>query len=226
MRFGIDVYRRVFSELTIPQGGRILLLPHSTEIAGILSELLPDAEVDFLKDIGEDILISDNDVRLLGFYDYVVDNGVLEQSGWNEKIVRGIGLHLKCVGGMLIFTDTWENVMTANTVLFSNWFGEVVLLEKVPTSFWGTEDGNVYVLRADSYNGQAAWLQSYFSYDTRKMLSTLLTRMEFDIDAQANRERVIALCRQKNIPTSYLKSFITSVSEDADKLFNLLGMRG
>lgn len=224
LQFSKHLYRESIEKLCIPTGSRVLLLKKNNKMIEMLREAQPDVKVYELDDIGLDNLLQDVDVRFIEPYDYVLDDGFLEESGWHKGYVRGIGLHLNPFGALVSFTDSWSKVMLANEVLFTNWFGKVFLLKKCKNPYDGG-DGYLYAVLSKDCNGQVIWLQSYFSKSIRKKLSILLTRMEFGIETQNCKAEIRVLCRENGISDSYLKMFINSVCIDCEKMFLLLDMK-
>lgn len=224
LQFGQYLYRKSIEKLCIPAGSRVLLLKKSKKMIEMLREAQPDVKVYVLEDIGLNNLLQDVDVRFIEPYDYVLDDGFGEESGWKADYIRGIGLHLNPFGALVSFTDSWSKVMLANDVLFTNWFGNVWLLEKCKNTSSGG-DGYLYAVLSKDCNGQVIWLQSYFSESLRKKLSILLTRMEFGIETQNCKAEIRVLCRENGISDSYLKMFINSVCIDCEKMFLLLDMK-
>lgn len=220
-----DVYKRGIDKCNILSGSRVLLLERDEVLADVVKNLQPASIVDFMEDIGWMKLLADNDVRMVEAYDYIIDGGFFAKSGWNVALVRALGLHLRCFGSMILFLPDWDSVMKANDILFCNWFGEVSLLEKLSVDGGEVESDIVYSIRAGSYNGQAAWLQSYFSDDIRKNISVLLTRLDFDIDVQENKKYLLELLKRHDVPANYIRVFVSAVCVDESKVLALLGLR-
>ena len=69
----------------------------------------------------------------------------------------------------------------------------------------------IWLVKACKCTAEVAALKDFFTQETRAELSRLLHRIEYDIDAQENFQRLMALCKREKIFDEYLADFINQV---------------
>ncbi len=223
MRFSRDECLSIIKMWNISTDSRVLLLERNDELKQCIENEYFGAMVHCLRDVGMDNLIADISVQNCFAYNIVFDDGYFRRSGFDGKEIRAIGLHLAPYGSVLSTAFSWDEVMAINDNLFMEWFGDITYLCK--KKFVNASE-DVYFVKSSCCNAQVIWLQSYYSKDIRHMLSVLLTRIEFDVDAQDSKFKFLKVCRDHNISEKYIRSFVYSASVDYDKVFKVLGMKG
>lgn len=207
---------------SISADSKVLLLERNDELKQCIESEYPKAQVHFLQDVGMDNLIADVSVHSDFVYNVVFDDGYFTQCGFDAKKIRAIGLHLAPYGIVISTAKSWDEVLAINNGLFIEWFGDISPLCK--KSFGGCEE--VHFVKSCRCNAMVIWLQSYYSKEVRHMMSTFLTRIEFDIDVEKNKINFLNVCRDNNIAEEYIRSFVYSVTVDNNKVFKVLGMKG
>lgn len=223
MKFTRNECLTIMKMCSISADSKVLLLERNDELKHCIEAEYPKAQVHFLQDVGMDKLIADVSVQSDFVYNVVFDDGYFQRSAFDDKEIRAIGLHLDPYGSVISTAKSWDEVMAINNGLFLSWFEDICLLcKKIFCN--GREE--VYFVKSYCCNAQVIWLQSYYSKKVRHMMSTFLTRIEFDIDVQENKIKFLNVCRDNNIAEEYIRSFISSVTVDNDKVFKVLGMKG
>jgi len=69
----------------------------------------------------------------------------------------------------------------------------------------------IWLVKACKCTAEVAALKDFFTQETRAELSRLLHRIEYDIDAKENFQRLMALCEREKIFDEYLADFINQV---------------
>lgn len=69
----------------------------------------------------------------------------------------------------------------------------------------------VWIVKACKCTAEVAALKDVFTHETRAELSRLLHRIEYDIDAEENFQRLMNLCEREGIFDEYLSDFIEQV---------------
>ena len=69
----------------------------------------------------------------------------------------------------------------------------------------------IWLVKACKCTAEVAALKDLFTQETRAELSRLLHRIEYDIDAEENFQRLMALCEHEKIFDEYLADFINQV---------------
>lgn len=72
-------------------------------------------------------------------------------------------------------------------------------------------DENFWLVKACKSTAEVAALKEIFTPEVRAELSRLLHRVEYDIDAEENFQRLINLCEREGIFDEYLSDFINQV---------------
>ena len=65
-------------------------------------------------------------------------------------------------------------------------------------------------------------MKAFYTPEIRKELTTLLRRIEYDIDCEENIERLRKLCEENMIFDDYLFDFIDQIVIHREKLLNVL----
>lgn len=222
MHFPVEIYEKIIKKISITHPVKILFLSRDKELVGLFLSAFPSVEVIYLEEIGRDVLIADRDVRKALTYDLVVDDVFFESTGFDDDLIRAVGMHLNPEGYVISIAKSWDNVMAVNDALFINWFTDIRLLYSEEAK---DRDAGIHAIKSSYYNTQLVWLQSYYTKAVRKQLSALLTRIEFGIDVEDNKRQFIKLCAENNISELYLKVFIASVTVDRDRILELFGLR-
>ena len=69
----------------------------------------------------------------------------------------------------------------------------------------------IWLVKACKCTAEVAALKDLFTHETRAQLSRLLHRIEYDIDAEENFQRLMELCERAGIFDDYLNDFIDQV---------------
>ena len=69
----------------------------------------------------------------------------------------------------------------------------------------------IWLVKACKCTAEVAALKDFFTHETRAQLSRLLHRIEYDIDAEENFQRLMKLCDREKIFDEYLSDFIEQV---------------
>lgn len=69
----------------------------------------------------------------------------------------------------------------------------------------------IWLVKACKCTAEVAALKDLFTHETRAELSRLLHRIEYDIDAEENFQRLMKLCNREGIFDEYLTDFIEQV---------------
>lgn len=208
---------------SISADSKVLLLEHNDELKQCIEAEYPKAQVYFLQDVGMDNLIEDISVHNDFVYNAVFDDGYFQKYDFDAKKIRAIGLHLAPYGIVISTAKSWDEVMAVNNSLFMGWFCDITCIGKKKLKNTSTD---VFFVRSRYCNAQAIWLQSYYSEEVRHIMSTLVTRIEFDIDVYDSKFELLKVCSENNVSEDYIRVFVSSVAVDRNKVFAVLEMKG
>ena len=79
-----------------------------------------------------------------------------------------------------------------------------------------------WIVKASRSTAEVAALKTFYTPEIRKELTTLLRRIEYDIDLEENIERLHNLCTENIIFDDYLYDFIEQIAIHRERLFNIL----
>ena len=77
--------------------------------------------------------------------------------------------------------------------------------------FLPEDNEKIWLVKACKCTAEVAALKEFFTPESRADLSRLLHRIEYDIDAEENFQRLMTLCEREGIFDEYLSDFINQV---------------
>lgn len=245
VQFKRKVIFQLVSDLQLEQNGSILLCNADVFVFREVRRQYPGTKIDCLalSDVNEFIL-SAKDVQGKN-YEYILDFGLLEKCQWDSLLIRAMGVNLSEHGRLRYFFTNQEyqsdalkygmkNHFDVIQRIYENWFAPGFLYgitldgKAVNVNNWCGNNGGYpfYIGWAGNFDRRASWLQAFYTEDVRWKLSSLLNRIEYDIDVQHSLEMLKVLCRETKIDSVYFNRFLCYVVNDVDKVENLLKQAG
>lgn len=199
---------------------RILLLSCADVLFSLIKAKYPRSIVERLCDIGLDRLLEDHDVREIEHYDWIIaDENTLrgENAG---QLIQAAGLHLAPYGRLRCIAIGRKEVLAFDAILHANGFTATGLGEDSEI----IDADKVYILCAGGFFGELVYLQQFYTEDVRRKMGFLVSRIDFDIDAEESAARLLDFCQKQDVRLGYLRMFAESCAINKEKVMAMLGM--
>ncbi len=194
------------------------------EFRADLTEELPTAPKIFEIIIAEDVLtVGENFYSMLMAYNHLLkDSGFLLTQFYNVRFIKVLE-NLRC-GRFLSNERRFWAKSDVVKLLDDAIYKEIHFLpgerEKISVTDWekfGFENFSedlttkIWLVKACKCTAEVAALKNLFTPEIRADLSRLLHRIEYDLDAEENFQRLMELCEREEIFDEYLSDFINQV---------------
>lgn len=189
--------------ITLPKKARVLISWQDDRLADMLRGGIPAVQIDYLMNMDFAAFLQETDLDNMTVYDCMLDNGLLEQAQLSGPLLQAMGLHLK-PGGFIraVFSSSMDKERVGREVHVNN-YDEARLCFEVE---YGKQ--KFYIARLGMFQQASAWLQCFLTPETRRRLSYLLQRIDFDVRQAESVAAVKHLCREQHIDRRYLSIFI------------------
>ncbi len=215
-------YDALIADLVPGMTKRILVCSDGGGLGKLIKSQYPWAEVVRLQDIGREKLLQDIDVVQIAHFDWILYDGTLEMLQDDARLILALGIHLSPYGWLQCIAMGEKKVKELNKALFGNCFGDIKA-EKLGEIHAARDVA--YIVFAGKFSGILAWLKQYYTEDIRRDIGFLLSRIDFDIDAEESVDKLKAMCKKLNIQPKYLRTFAETATINKEKVLALLGMQ-
>ncbi len=195
---------------------RLLLCCHDELLESLLHLHLPETQVDCLLDMDLEHFVAERLQESAAAYGCIIDNGLLEQAGWDRILVMTMMLYLRMPSGNLYTIYHCAPDMDLVAYACDIGFNHVECFHEIPGERtlcfgeWGV------------FNQLVVWLQSFYTAEVRQRLAYLLQRLDFDVLVQESRRELKELCAREGIPGLYMERMIDAAVVHREKVKGLL----
>ena len=219
-------------------GKRVLLCGSDIMLYNMARKKLPSMAIECLHRSEVENFVSQIDVPVAESYDYILDMGLIEESNWNDQLIRAMGFHLyKSECQLRIAFPAMGNMpdhFTAVNKGFANWFSPYACVgisnmgELFSEGNWGSKHmaASWYMVAFKDFDSNTAWLQSFYTPELRWEICARLSRIEYDISPYENASDVLALVKQYHVDKTYFYRLLKSVAINEAKVRAVLEKTG
>lgn len=183
----------------LPSCARVLVSWQDNFLFELLKDSCRGIQIDCLMDMDFAAFVQEVYSDNVMIYDYIVDNGLLAQTGMDAALLKAMGMHL-LPGGRVrsVFPSYMERGEIAK-VAFVNNFGDGRCLGVTEA-----EAQSFYVAEFSRFKQGVAWLQNFYTPELRRKLAWLLQRLDFGLDVEETLSAIRQMCCQHSVTSEYL----------------------